>query len=44
MESSCEGVNDPSHSIKLWDIVECLHNNLPLNSAQLHGVTNLVTP
>jgi hypothetical protein len=41
VESSCECDNEPSGSIKCWEIIEWLHNWLSLgfsSSAQLHSL------
>jgi hypothetical protein len=36
VEGSCGNGNEPSDSIKYWEVLECLHNLRLLKRAQLH--------
>jgi hypothetical protein len=35
VESSCQCNNDPSGSIKCWEVIERLHNRWPISSIEL---------
>jgi hypothetical protein len=41
VESSCECGNEPSDSIKCWEIIECLHTGGLSSSAQLYEYSQL---